>query len=109
MPDQSKDPFGEARILGIRTPEAVVASADQVISELEAHLAEFPGPYDPLNGTRYIVWERRAMMGVGKVQGWISALSSVGVLQVETAEKLKRRAIALITHATAKVQMGNRS
>jgi hypothetical protein len=103
-----KDAFEQARIIGVQNRENVVNVVESKIWELTEHLEDFPGPYEPLNGTKYIIWERRAMMKIGIVQGWISALSAVEVLPFEIGEKLKHRALGIINRATAKVQMGMR-
>lgn len=104
-----KDVFEQARIIGLQSRESVVNVVEEKIAELQEHLNDFPGTYDPLNGAKYIIWERRALMKVGMVQGWTAALSSIGVLPFEITERLKRRALGIINRATAKVQMGMRS
>ena len=103
-----KDVMGQARIIGLESPESVVTVCEAKIAELQEHLDDFPGPYEPLNGSVYIVWERRAMMKIGIVQGWVAALSAIRVLPFEVGERLKHRALGIINRATAKVQMGER-
>lgn len=105
----SEDIVGKAQIFGLRSRDEIVNSCEEKIGDLQEHLNDFPGPYDPLNGTKYIVWERRAMMKIGIVQGWTAGLTSIGVLPFEITERLKRRALGIINRATAKVQMGMRS
>jgi hypothetical protein len=103
-----KDALGEALIIGLKSPESVVRGCELKIADLQEHLDDFPGAYEPLNGTPYIVWERRAMMKIGIVQGWVAALSAIRVLPFEVAERLKHRAVGIINRAMAKVQMGER-
>jgi len=103
-----KDVLGQERIIGLESPESAVTACEAKIAELQAHLNDFPGPYEPLNAVEYIVWERRAMMKIGIVQGWVAALSAIRVLPFEVGERLKRRAVGIINRATAKVQMGER-
>lgn len=103
-----RDLFGELKIFGLRERESVVNAVDRLIQDLNVHLQAHPGPMDPLTGATYIVWERRTMMKIGVVQGWVNALSSVGILPFEVSERLKHRAVAMINRAAASVQMGQR-
>jgi len=103
-----RDVVGEPRIIGLDSPESIVRVCETKIDELQKHLDAFPGPYEPLNGTEYIVWERRAMMKMGIAQGWVAALAAIKVLPFEIGERLKHRAVGVINRAAAKVQMGER-
>jgi hypothetical protein len=104
-----EDPFEHLRLVGVQNREQVIKLLEERIGNFEAHMGAYPGPYDPLNGTRYIVWERKAMLWLGKVAERLQVYQELSVLPPEQAARLKIRALAVINRATSQIIMGNRS
>ena len=102
------DPFKDLPIVGLKNREQVINVMEARIDSFEEHLGSYPGPYDPLNGVVYILWERRAMLWLGRVSERLQVLQELSVLPPEQAARLKNRAMALINQATASVQLGTR-
>jgi len=88
--------------------EQAINTVEAHIRSYEQHLGAFPGPYDPVNGIPYILWERRAMIWLGRVSERIAVLRELGVLPPEQAERLKTAAFGVINRATAQMVMGGR-
>lgn len=103
------DIFGEIQLAGIYNVEGVVQLIDEEIELLEEQLRDFPGPYDPLNGERYIQWERRAMLLLGGVQREIKLIRALQLVPAEVAAALQQKAVVMVSRLTATVISGARS
>jgi hypothetical protein len=102
------DLFTNAKLLGLENLDQIVNAFEEHIKQFGQHVAEWPGPYDPLNGTKYIIWERKAMIWLGRVSTGLEWLQRLSVLPPEQAARLKQRAMVIVTQSTAKIVMGNR-
>jgi hypothetical protein len=102
------DPFRAVKTAATDNREQVINVLTEHIGELELHLGQFPGPYDPLNSRIYIRWERLAMSWIGRVTGMLAAFQLLGVLSPEQYERLKLKATAAINHLMTKMVMEGR-
>jgi hypothetical protein len=102
------DAFTELPIVGLQNREQVINVLEEHIRDFADHIGEWPGPYDPLNSTKYIVWERRCCIWLGRVSERLKVCRELGVLPAEQAERLRIRTLAIINQAMSKMVAGIR-
>jgi len=102
------DPFTDLPIVGLQNREQVINLLEEHIKSFAEHLGDWPGPYDALNSTPYITWERRCCIWLGRVSERLKVCQELGVLPQEHAEKLRIRAMACINQAMSKMVAGTR-
>lgn len=81
---------------------------DEKLHMFKEHLAAFPGPQDPLNGSKYIVWERRSMIWTGRIAEGVAIYQMGDLVSPEKGAMLFSRAKNILNQATSKIIMGNR-
>lgn len=101
-------PFEDVQATALYNRTQVINMLEGHIAELELHLGEMPNPSDPINGRKYIKWERLGMSWIGEVKGQLELAQLVGVITPEQYQRLKQRAMAAITHLTAQIVMNGR-
>ena len=97
--------FAEIQLQAIKSPDELIRLVDERLDTFEKIINNFPGPYDPLNGSVYIRWERKAMMWLGRVSGNLESLGWLQVMKPEVAERLKVRAHAIMNKAMEAIVM----
>lgn len=101
----SNTPYDDIKQTALYSREQVINVLDGHIADLELHLGEMPNPKDPINGRKYIRWERYGMSWIGEVKGSLEMAKLVGLITAEQYQRLKLRAYAAITRLTAKMVM----
>lgn len=102
------DPILDPPVLNLNTKEERLNRLIDKVDNFERHLGAYPGAYDPLNGTVYIIWERKAMIWLGRISESISLHQEMDIIPVELGQKLKNRVLGIINQIQAKIIMGNR-